>query len=273
VVLTHFVGAILVKYKPDGNPVGYGALFAFAFLLAIASTLLLSRVPDVKKQQLPEARQRVGPIFEPLSSPAFRRLFVGAAVFNGSVQLAGPYFPYYFTRELGISMSEIAIWGALTGLGSVLTAGFWGRSIDRTREPADIMRFSAFMIALSPLAYLVTSGDIVRWYGPVEYFVNGFAWAGYQVAFSALLFRVCPPERSMVYFSLFTAFSGFCAGVGAFLGGKLAIWLGDYGGFRTLWCLTAALRLSVVFFLLSRLPRFTAASFWGNLSLWHVRRL
>jgi len=137
-------------------------------------------------------------------------------------------------------------------------------------NPAKQMRFTAFFIAISPIFYITHNTYWMRIYAPFEFFLNGFMWSGYFVAFSSLLFKVCPREKNVFYFSLYTAFLGVCGGIGAFMGGKLAQWLTPWGGFSALWILATAVRLFCVFVLFAYLPQFkrpgdvTALPFLGQ---------
>jgi hypothetical protein len=56
-----------------------------------------------------------------------------------------------------------------------------------------------------------------------------------------------------VYFSLYMAATGLTGAACTFLGGHLSVWLAPWGGFRALWVVGVALRLSVVWLLIPRL--------------------
>ncbi len=255
VIVANLLGALCVGWKPGGYFLGYAVLGALAVASAVISVYLLSQVPDARKREhvRPARRPRsfkrpvsFEAILEPLSDAAFRRVLVFGACFNGAVQLTGPYFPYYFTKELGIPMSSIALWTVMTQIGGFLSAAAWGRKIDQARDPARLIFIAGNLIALSPLIYSFRAAGTIQYFAPFDYTLSGVAWTGYTLAFNTLLFKVCPARRGAVCFSLYTAAVGLTGAAGNLLGGVLAEALAPLGGFRALFFVGALLRFGVV---------------------------
>lgn len=219
---------------------GYGMLGALAVVSAAVSTFLLAKVPDARPRT-----GRIAPavaVRAALADPVYARTLIAVALFAGTLQIGGPYFPYYFTHEVGLSMGEVAFWVFLTHLGALLASGFWGRQIDQGAGPERVLWCAATFYVFSPLPYLSRSAEFLRWVGPLEYFINGFAFAGYTLGLTTLIMRVAPAGRNSVHFSIYTAACGLASALGAILGGKLAVWLAPWGGFRALWVVTSLAR-------------------------------
>jgi hypothetical protein len=254
VILAHGVGFFLVSWKPGGYSMGFGLMLAGALVCAVFSTLLLTRIPDATPA--PESRSRceregggqwLQRLREPLGDSRFRDILIFSAVFNGTIQLAGPFFPYYFTRELRIPMSTIAFWTVLMNLGWFLAAVAWGKWMDRKRDRLGAGFWVAtHMICLSPIYYVVPGLAWATRVGPIDYFTNGIAWAGYSLFLTTRLMSVCPRGKSAYYFSVNSAASGLSGVLGNLLGAQLAIALQPWGGFRALWVVTTASRLAVL---------------------------
>ncbi len=252
VVLAHAVAASLVGFSVRGRPVGYALLGLLAVLHGLNSSRLLARVPAAPSGPRPVGhpiRAAIGVLRE----PQFRGLLLCGAAFQFSMTLAGPYFAYYFTRGLGIPMSTVSLWTALTALGFLLAAPFWGRMFDRTRHPRLWISVCAALVGISPLWYLSPDAQIIRLLAPAEFLTNGFAWAGYQLCMSALLFRLCPPRQAPVAFALYGASVGIAGTLGTWMGGWLVPGLEPWGGFRALFALASLARLGVVAGLFLRL--------------------
>jgi len=252
-IIANLLAAMWVGWKPQGYWIGYAVICTLALISALMSTWLLSKVPDVKIST--SVADRKLDLWAPLRDPRFRDVLFFGAMFHGAIQLAGPYFPYYFTKELGIPMSSIALWITLTNLGCFIAAGAWGKKLDRSQNPISIIWWMGHLVALSPLPYLFSSADTIRWIAPVEYFFNGMAWTGYWLAMTSLLFRSCPEGKNAAYFSVYTAACGVAGAFGTFVGGNLAQALTQYGGFRALWAIAAIARLTVLWSLHRRLLR------------------
>ncbi|MGZ3707382.1 MAG: hypothetical protein ACXWPM_00840, partial [Bdellovibrionota bacterium] len=121
----------------------------------------------------------------------------------------------------------------------------WGKQIDRAPDLRRTLLPSLFLMALSPLPYIFSAG-FVRVVGPIEYFVNGFAWSGFQLSIMTLFYQRAPAARSAQYWSVYSAACGLSGALCTFIGGQLAVLLAGYGGFRALWLIAAAARISVL---------------------------
>jgi hypothetical protein len=235
----------------------FAVLLAVAMLSALGSVLILATLPEGK----PPAR-RVKHI-ELLRSRPHMRLLVITCLFQAGMGMVGPYFPYYFTHEMGLPSAEISLWYGLTQVGMAVSAIFWGRRWDRTfagrgPKPASMLRFTGILLALSPLPYVVNDPAWLHWIGPPEYFINGVFFAGFQIGISTILFKAVGKQDSgqaTVLFSLLAASQGVTSAAAAWLGSKLALWLAPWGGFRALWVVGTAFRLSVAIWVLPRLSR------------------
>jgi hypothetical protein len=245
-VAAHILAAFYIGWKPGGYYLGYAILGTFAVISAAVSTLLLSKVADAPADPVAARPVSARSMLEPLRDPGFRRVLVFGACFQGAIQLASPYWPYYFTRELHIPMALVATWIMLGSLGSFAAAGFWGRRIDRAGDPASTLIFGAVLASLAPLIYSVASPSLVPWIAPIDYFSNGLYFSGYQLSMSTLLLKSAPPGRNVTYFALNTACTGLLSALGAFAGGWLAVHLAPWGGFRALWVVSSCARLAVV---------------------------
>jgi hypothetical protein len=269
-ILANGLGALWVGWKPGQRYVGYLLLGGLGLVSAACSTWLLSRVPEHASEaaSAPAQPGRLSwdMLLEPLRDRRFRRVLLLGALFNGTIQMAGPYFPYFFTREAGIAMGWIAAWSMLTNLGCVLAAVPWGRKLDETGDPLPVLRLCGFFVGLSPLFYLSKSAQWITFIAPLDYFTNGLVWSGYLLGTTALLFEATPEGRNATYFSVYAAASGLAGALGVFVGGQLAVRLEPWGGFRALWVVAAALRVSVVWAMLglparlAALPRATSES-------------
>jgi MFS family permease len=242
----HLVALACVDWRPLGIPAGYAVLGIAGVLCAAASTWLLGHVPEAEVSEKDARRARGRDWLEPLRDERFRNVVIFGAAFHGAVQLASPYFPYWFTKELGIPMSHVAYWLALTNLGCMLAAPFWGKLVDRRGDSRQTLRLTGTLVALSPLFYFSTFGMGARWVeliAPFDYFSNGIIWVGYQLAMTTLLFRSVPNRRAAYCFSLYSAACGVSGAACSLIGGRLALWLAPWGGFQALWVIATTLRL------------------------------
>ena len=247
VILVHGLGMAWAGWAPGGYPVGYGFLLVCALVCAAISTFLLSRVPDTDFGGMKAARSSwLEQVREPLRDTGFRRLILFNAIFQGTIQLAGPYFPYYFTSELHIPMRSVAFWTVLTNLGWFAAATFWGRRVDRVGGSRPAFRLTTNFIALSPLFYVFSSAATVSRIAPFDYFMNGMAWAGYILVYTKLQLERSPRGKCASYFAVGAVATAIASAFGNLLGGQIALWLQPYGGFRALFLIATFARFGVV---------------------------
>ncbi len=284
-VAANAIAATWIGWKPHGYYLGYGIIAVLAIACGIASTFLLSRVaepsvpkPDKSEIAIQGSDQTLEPtasqcisgtsstsstsstskytprrtqsflesIQEPLHDPEFMRFATIAAAFNGSIQLASPYFPYYFTRELGIPMSSVALWTTLSSVGAFATAPTWGRRIDRAATPEAVLKYCAPVIALSPLFYSFGSPSQIQLWAPFDYLLSGVTGSGLQLITTALLLKNTPKGRGPAYFALYAAMNGFAGATGTYLGGRFSAAAMPLGGFRALFLFSTTARCGVV---------------------------
>jgi hypothetical protein len=244
-ILSNGFAGLVLRGRAEGDLSGYLILIFAALSLAFFATLALSKVPDVsfEHHEQPVAAQ----IREVLRTPEAVSLIALGAVFTGAVQLAGPYFPYFFTHELGISMGEVSFWTIASNLGSFLASGPWGRYLDR--HPLALKRVVAIcggLIVLSPLPYIVLGADVLRVLAPFEYALNGAAWSGLNLVILSSAFRWIPAKLNAPFFSLYTVILGLMGAASAALGGWIVEHFADAGGFRLLWGVGSGVRAMVL---------------------------
>jgi hypothetical protein len=243
------IGALLVGWTPQGYRVGNGLLCTFALLSGCISIYLHSFVRDVpyQKPQLLHRASFSTILRKPLSDPQFREFLLFGAQFNGAIQIANSYFPYYFTKELHFSMSTIALWTGISNFGCFIAAAYWGRKVDRCRTPFEILWYAGHLIAFSPLVYVfIKEPGVVQAIAPFEYFGYGLAWSGFLLAQTKLLFKLSPKTDCAPYFSTYAAVCGISGAVCTFLGGQLAQAFAPWGGFRILWVFGCLARLTIL---------------------------
>ena len=241
----------------------FAVILCVALLSAMGSLWILSRLPPESTQDSTQDTKLSFSVRfkELLSSRSDLRLIGVACLFHAGISLVGPYFPYYFTHIVGLKTAEISIWYGLTQVGMMVSAMVWGKRWDLAfsgngRSPRQLLRFTGSILALSPLPYVIQQAEILRWIGPIEYFVNGLIWAGFQVGLSTILFRSAgksDPARATLLFSVMTAAQGVTGALAAWLGSELSQVLAPWGGFQALWVVGTLVRLVIAWWFLPRL--------------------
>jgi hypothetical protein len=248
VILANLVAMPLVDWAPGGYHLGLGLLCSLALVSGILSVSLNAKVHDVPVENISEKRFRsFREIFGlPLKDRAFRKFLLFGVAFNGALQFSASYFPYYFTSELHIPMSYFAFWSGISSLGCFLASNYWGKRIDRTGLPYEVLWYTSLAIALAPLLFLFRSSEVIKIIAPLEYLFSGLVWSGFLLAQTKILLRLSPKGNSAVYFSVYATLCGLSGAIFTFLGGQLVQFLMNRGEFRLFWLFGSALRLFVL---------------------------
>jgi hypothetical protein len=245
-VVANGIGAAFLSWKPGGVYAGYLLVACLGLLSAGISSYLLWHVPAPKQSGVRTEAPALSALLEPFQHLEFRRVLIAGGLFNAAIQVASPFFPYYFTRDLGIPMSKVAAWTLLFNLGCFAASAFWGRRVDR-RGSGGVAILAAYGMAASPLIYAIPSAGWVMGIGPFEYFASGLFQAGYTLAIYTLKLGALPAGRSTLYLSVYYAFSGLCGAFGTAVGGYLLNLFTITGlGFPALALIGALIRIGAV---------------------------
>lgn len=237
ILFANLLAIWLTGLSSDGKPVGYWALGLLAVTFGLTSTFILTLIPAPKKIQ-----EKLATIKKQTDWVSVAKTFLFVGCFHFSLQVASPYFPYYFTSVRGFSMSDVSFWIGMSNVGSILFAPFWGRWLDRVGDLKKMVTFCTLGISTSSLFYWGLhhyDPSITSWVAPIEHFVNGAIWSGQLICIWKLLYQHAPEENSVLYFSVFLAIQGIFSALGVFVGGLIA------PNYQTLWLVAAALRVTV----------------------------
>jgi MFS family permease len=162
--------------------------------------------------------------------------------------VASPFFAVYMLKQLGFSYGIFVIVTASATVANFLFMGFWGRRADKSGH-LNVVRLTALMIPLVPVVWLA-GHDLI--YLIIIQVFSGFAWSGFNLASTNLLYESAAPERRTRAIAVFNALSGTAMCVGAAIGGVIATRLPEIAGqsFLTLFLLSGILRAAAVIFLL-----------------------
>jgi MFS family permease len=244
-----FIGGLILQLSSKQVMLGFGLLFGSAVIFRLASAYFLSKMYEPPMRRCPDPWH---PVQELRSLPGTKAgrlsLFVGAMML--ATYVASPFFAVYLLKELGFGYGTFVIVTASASIANFLFMGFWGRRADKIGH-LKVVRLSALMIPLVPAIWLASHN--VAYLIVIQGF-SGFAWSGFNLASTNLLYELAAPERRTRAIAVYNALSGTAMCFGALIGGLIATRLPEIAGqsFLTLFLLSGILRGAVVLFLLPR---------------------
>jgi MFS family permease len=217
---------------------GFALLYLMAALFRMASAVLLSRSPEPAFSGLTTRRQTLR-FFRTDRGRRAGRVLLLAGLFQLTTYVASPYFTPFMLRTLGFSWIELTAATVTMMLVKSVMLRQWGRVVD-AHGPRPVYTLAALLAALVPVPWLA-AGSL-----PLVLFAegfSGFAWAGYELSFFAILLETSYRRSRPYVFATQSLFNGSGQLAGSLLG-ALVLSLSS-GSFVTVFAASTGLRLIV----------------------------
>jgi hypothetical protein len=176
------------------HPVGFGALFAVAWLLGLARLPMIMRLPERSERRSQRIRARDA-LALVRREPRLRRYLLGTSAYAGVRASVLPFTLVMLRRELGFANSTVVLTTISLYLGGLVSLYLWGTLIDRLGA-FFVFRGAALGTALLyvGLAFLAVAGSATLPLAIAFFFAQSVLAAGFGVADTRVLFELTPPE-------------------------------------------------------------------------------
>lgn len=245
ILIAPLAGRIIstTNIRLDSLFAGYQAIFLFAFLFGLVSTISFNHIRESKSSETARRPHQRGDLRRALRhSPGFIGLVVGALVWNMALQVAAPFFNVYLKSEFQATTLTIGILAGIASLSALVGQRVFSNLLDR-KGAFWVQTATGLLIPLMPLAWAFITAP---WQVGIINTFSGFLWAGYNLSNFNLLLELTPDEQRPRAVALFQTAVFGSAVIGPLLGGYLA----DAIGFRYIFGLSSAGRfLGTAFFL------------------------
>jgi MFS family permease len=245
------ISAILVIYGFGqfitwiGPPDGYQWALGLAFVFGIISASFFSRIKDYRdiNQKIPTQSYSLKSLFATLKND---RNFLGlcgfTALWNFSINIAGPFFNVFLVKDLSATASIIGVVAVVGKISGLPSQRFFGGLVDRWGS-GKLMRLMAFIIPFLTISWYFVQAT---WQAIPINIVGGILWAGMNLASFNLLLETSPQEQRARYSAMYQIAVALSTAIGATLGGFVA----DQWGIRLVFLLSGIGRLIAAFVLL-----------------------
>lgn len=249
-VATYLVGQLITR---AGDPTGYQLAMGLAFAIGIASTLSFTHIEEPPTSAIPQATGRgfQMPLLRHLRAhPDFLAFCATAALWNFSLNIAGPFFNVYLVESLKASAGVIGALSVVGGLAALPGQRLFGTLVDRW-GPRRVQLIVGLLIPLLPWAWALIRSP---WHVVPINLAAGFLWAGYGLSSFSFLLTLTPEDRRARYSAFYQIMVMLALAGGATLGGVIAArW-----GYTAIFVLSGIGRLSAAL-LFARFVRQTAS--------------
>jgi MFS family permease len=218
-MLTTFLVGQLITLVGGTN--GYQLAMGLAFAVGMASTYSFARLEEPLASAPPQAKDS-GPQL-PLrqhlrAHPDFLFFCATAAIWNLSINVAGPFFNPYLVESLQASAGVVGVLSVVSTLAALPGQRLFGGLVDRwgTRQ---VQLVTGLLIPLLPWAWALTRSP---WHVVPVNLAGGFLWAGYELANFSFLLILTPEDRRPRYSAVYQIVVMLALAGGAALGGIVA---------------------------------------------------
>ena len=246
-VVIFFVGELITR---TAIPLGYQVAFGLAFIFGMASTFSFGRIKDPKHHNFnmqPAAKVSLASMVREVKGhPVFLALALVMALWNFSLNIAGPFFNVYMVQNLKFTASMVGITSIVSTIASLLVQQRVGRLSDRW-GPRKVQLISMLLIPILPFAWMF----ITRLWQVVA--LNSFGgafWGAFNlVSFNFLLSLTPDAQRAR-----FTAFFQILAMLALAGGAAFGAWLVTNWGYQAVFLFSGLGRVVAAVLFLRFIP-------------------
>jgi len=227
IAATFLVGALITKV---GGVWGFQLALALAFGLGLVSTYNFNRIREPKAAPAPQppgGQSLRSLVAELRTQPGFVSLCAATAIWNFSLNIAGPFFTPYMAERLNASAFEIGIFSVVSALAGLPALRLFGNLADRW-GPRRVQLITGFLIPFVPLLWMLSRQP---WHVVPINTISGFLWAGYGLASFNFLLTLTPADRRARYTAIYQIVVTVSLALGAVLGGVVTTQWGFYATF------------------------------------------
>lgn len=251
--MTYLVGEFITRV---GSPQGYQLSLMLAFGVGMFSTYFFSRIKDQQAGQPVHSSMSVSlpEIWKGLrASPVFLSFCFASALWNFSINIAGPFFNVYMVQDLEFTAAMVGLAAVSISISKLLIQKRVGEISDRW-GPGRVQMVCMFLLPILPFVWIFITQ---LWQVVVLNLLGGILWGAFELVSFNFLLQLTPTALRARYSAIFQIVVTVALAGGAALGSGIILWWGYTG-----------------IFLISGLGRIVAALFFlrlvNNLRQWEA---
>lgn len=235
-VTTFLLGQLITTI---GGLTGYQWALGLAFALSMVAAFSFAHIYEPPVSTLSSKAEVRGarlPVLRRLRAhPDFLAFCITTALWNLSLNVAGPFFNVYLVESLKASAGVVGTLSLAASLAALPGQRLFGTLADRW-GPSRVQLITGLLIPLLPFAWALSRSP---WHVMPISLVGGFLWAGYNLASFNLLLGLTPEDRRAHYTAFYQMVATATLAGGAALGGLIA----THWGYGTIFVLSGIGRL------------------------------
>lgn len=231
--MTLLAGLLITRMaQPNGYQMALAAATGIGLLSLLSFSRINDRVQDSAAPRLEEMQDgetpaparpapRLSPramlralLAEMRAQPEFLRWSLTTALWNFSLNIAGPFFNVHLVDNLNADAAMIGFTSIASSVATMLAQRKVGDLNDRW-GPRRLTMISGLLIPIVPLLWVFIDS---AWYVIPINLISGALWGAYSLASFNYLLQIVPPERMARFSALFQIIVTVSLALGAALG-------------------------------------------------------
>jgi MFS family permease len=206
----------LITGMPE--PAGYQAAMALAFGLGLLALFSFSHLTDAQSHGATEKGEpySLRSLLSNLGGqPAFLALCGAMALWNFSLNFAGPFFNVYLVQNLGATAAQVGVLSIISSLAGLLVARKAGELADRWGA-RKLQLVSSLLIPVLPVCWVFFRSP---WHVAPLNIASGILWTAHGLASFNFLLALMPAAQRARYSALYQIVVTVALALGAAAGG------------------------------------------------------
>jgi MFS family permease len=232
-------GAVFADVWKDqaSNPSAVAQGFAYPILaatltLGIAGWYFVAKLPESVMPAPPEGPKQslLSAVTEPIRDPSYKYLIRFKFLSTFAMQLAIPFFAVYMIQVIGLPVTVVMGFTALSQLANIGFLGAWGRMVDRFgAKPILSASVSLYLLVILGWTFTTIPDKHVMTLPMlgVLHILAGVATAGMNVTQGTIAMKLAPEGKSTSYLAASSLAISLGAALGPLAGGLFADFFSD----------------------------------------------
>lgn len=202
-------------------------ILAATLTLGVAGWYFVARLPESTMPARPDGPKQslISTVMEPVRDPSYKYLIRFKFLSTFAMQLAIPFFAVYMIQEIGLPVTVVMGFTALSQLANIGFLGAWGRMVDRFgAKPILSASVSLYLLVILgwsfttlPERHMMTLPIL-----GVLHILAGIATAGMNVTQGTIAMKLAPEGKSTAYLAASSLSISLGAAIGPLVGGVFA---------------------------------------------------
>lgn len=205
----------------SGAYIGFGILFAVAFVMSVMELLVLVRMPNsIQQKAACEKNKFLDMLRMPFRCHPFLLFVVYIFLFYLALSIADSFTVVYMMRYLGLSYTATTLMQMLISLPQLFLLTMWGKISDKKGHKF-ALKLSIWFFVGETFCMALSNGQNLFVLIPIAFLFAAVANSGFVISVFNRRYELMPQKGRILYDNFYSAAVGFAFILGPVIGGAI----------------------------------------------------